>query len=143
MSKRLFFVKWASSAKRNSASDLLIFSFDSVITAVGLTENIPVIIAAMTIAMVVMLFTSDWISGFIRKNPTIKMLALAFIALIGAYLVCEAFEIHFDKGYIYFAMGFSVITEVLSMIARRRKMHAPASLGALADNTHKKKRGKK
>jgi predicted tellurium resistance membrane protein TerC len=121
----------------------LVFSFDSVITAVGLTSNIPVIIAAMTIAMVAMLFSSEWIAGFIRKNPNIKMLALAFIGLIGAYLVCESLEIHFDKGYIYFAMGFAFVTELLSMLARRRKMGAPATLGALADTTHKKKRGKK
>lgn len=118
----------------------LVFSFDSVITAVGLTTNIPVIIAAMTIAMVAMIFSSEWIAGFIRKNPNIKMLALAFILLIGLYLVLEAFKaetmrawgFEFDKNYIYFAMAFSVLTETLSIIARRRKFGKDASLEALA-----------
>ena len=118
----------------------LVFSFDSVITAVGLTTNIPIIIIAMTIAMVAMLFTSEWVAGFIRKNPGIKMLALAFIFLIGAYLVCESFELHFDKGYIYAAMGFSLVVELLNMIQRRKKAGKPASLGKVVST---KKRGKK
>lgn len=118
----------------------LVFSFDSVITAVGLTTNIPVIIAAMTIAMVAMLFTSEWIAGFIRKNPGIKMLALAFIFLIGAYLMCESLEIHFDKGYIYAAMGFSLVVEILNMLQRRRSHGKSASL---EDVVSTKRRGKK
>ena len=118
----------------------LVFSFDSVITAVGLTANIPIIIIAMTIAMVAMLFTSEWVAGFIRKNPGIKMLALAFIFLIGAYLVCESFSLHFDKGYIYAAMGFSLVVETLNMIQRRKKTGKKATL---AEVVKTKKRGKK
>lgn len=118
----------------------LVFSFDSVITAVGLTANIPIIIIAMTIAMVAMLFTSEWIAGFIRKNPGIKMLALAFIFLIGAYLVCESFELHFDKGYIYAAMGFSLVVEILNMVQRRKKSGKDASIEKVVST---KTRGKK
>jgi predicted tellurium resistance membrane protein TerC len=106
----------------------LVFSFDSVITAVGLTTNIPIIIIAMTIAMLAMLFTSEWIAGFIRQNPGIKMLALAFIFLIGAYLVSESFGVHFDKGYIYAAMGFSLVVEILNMLQRRKKAGKKATL---------------
>lgn len=115
----------------------LIFSFDSVITAVGLTTNIPVIVAAMTIAMIAMLFSSEWIGNFIRRNPSIKMLALAFIFVIGVYLLTEAFEIPFDKGYIYFGMAFSLVVEILNMMVRRRKARYAASIAV------KKKRGKK
>jgi predicted tellurium resistance membrane protein TerC len=118
----------------------LVFSFDSVITAVGLTSNIPIIIIAMTIAMVAMLFTSEWIAGFIRKNPGIKMLALAFIFLIGAYLVCESFALHFDKGYIYAAMGFSLVVEILNMIQRRKRAGKTATLEQVVKT---KKRGQK
>ena len=112
----------------------LIFSFDSVITAVGLTTKNPpmeyailVIIVAMTIAMIAMLFVSDWVSNFIRRNPSIKMLALAFIMMIGVYLLTEAFEIYFDKGYIYFAMGFSLAVEIMNMIIRKRRALAAAA----------------
>ncbi len=118
----------------------LVFSFDSVITAVGLTTNIPIIIIAMTIAMIAMLFTSEWIAGFIRKNPGIKMLALAFIFLIGAYLMLESFSVHFDKGYIYAAMGFSLVVEILNMIQRRRRSGKDASFEKVVST---KTRGKK
>ncbi len=99
----------------------LIFSFDSVMTAVGLTENIYVIIAAMSVAMAVMIFSSGFIANFIERFPTLKILALSFILLIGVFLVAEGFGVHVPKGYIYFAMAFSLCVEVLNLTSRRRK----------------------
>lgn len=98
----------------------IIFSFDSVITAVGLTENIPVIVIAMSIAMLVMLLCSGTVSDFINRHPTIKMLALSFIMMIGVFLVAEGLGFHVPKGYIYFAMAFSLGVEVLNMVVRKR-----------------------
>jgi predicted tellurium resistance membrane protein TerC len=99
----------------------LIFSFDSVITAVGLTENIPVIVAAMTVAMIVMLASSGYISSFISKYPTIKMLAMSFVMMIGVLLVAEGFGMHVPKGYIYFGMAFSLGVELLNILVRKKK----------------------
>ncbi|MBL4638978.1 MAG: TerC family protein [Kordiimonadaceae bacterium] len=99
----------------------IIFSFDSVMTAVGLTENISVIIAAMVVAMAVMLFSSSYIAEFIERFPTLKILALSFIMLIGIFLVAEGFGVHVPKGYIYFAMAFSLSVEVLNLMSRSRK----------------------
>ncbi|MFC3052444.1 TerC family protein [Kordiimonas pumila] len=99
----------------------IIFSFDSVMTAVGLTTSIPVIIAAMTVAMVVMIFSSGYISSFIERFPTLKILALSFIMLIGIFLVAEGLGIHVPKGYIYFAMAFSLSVETLNLVSRKRK----------------------
>lgn len=98
-----------------------IFSFDSVITAVGLTTNIYVIIAAMTVAMVIMLISSRFVSDFIATHPTLKMLALSFIMMIGVFLVAEGLGFHVPKGYIYFGMAFSLAVESLNMLARKRK----------------------
>ena len=98
----------------------LIFSFDSVITAVGLTEMIYIIIAAMTIAMIVMLVSSGLIADFIAAHPTIKMLALSFVMMIGVFLVAEGLGFHVPKGYIYFGMAFSLGVEMLNLLARRR-----------------------
>lgn len=98
-----------------------IFSFDSIITAVGLTQNIPVIIAAMFIAMGVMLVSSGFIADFIAKHVTIKILALAFILMIGVLLVAEGFGFHVPKGYIYFGMAFSLGVEMLNMKARKNR----------------------
>lgn len=98
-----------------------IFSFDSIITAVGLTQNIPVIIVAMFIAMGVMLISSGYIADFIAKHVTIKILALAFILMIGVLLVAEGFGFHVPKGYIYFGMAFSLGVEMLNMKARKNR----------------------
>lgn len=100
----------------------LIFSFDSVITAVGLTQNIPVIIIAMTIAMIVMILSASYISDFINKYPTLKILALAFILLIGVFLVAEGLGLHIEKGYIYFSMIFALGVETLNILSRRKKI---------------------
>ncbi|TAE84229.1 MAG: TerC family protein [Alphaproteobacteria bacterium] len=99
----------------------IVFSFDSVITAVGITEHLPVIIAAMTIAMMVMLASSGMIAGFIAKHPTLKMLALSFVMMIGMLLVADGLGVHVPKGYIYFAMSFSLGVEILNLVVRKKR----------------------
>ena len=101
----------------------IIFSFDSVMTAVGLTENIYIIIAAMTVAMAVMIFSSAHIANIIERFPTLKILALSFIMLIGIFLVAEGFGVHVPKGYIYFAMAFSLGVETLNLLSRKRRQN--------------------
>lgn len=98
----------------------LIFSFDSVMTAIGITKHIGVIVAAMTIAMFVMIFSSRLIARFIEAYPTLKMLALSFVMMIGLFLVAEGFGMHVPKGYIYFGMAFSLGVEVLNMLAKKK-----------------------
>lgn len=99
----------------------LVFSFDSVITAVGLTQNIPVIIIAMTIAMIVMLVFTGMVSEFIFKYPSLKTLAISFIMLIGVLLVAEGFGAHVPRGYVYFAMAFSCLTETVNILLSVKK----------------------
>lgn len=98
----------------------IVFSFDSVMTAVGMTNVIGVIIAAMTVAMLVMMFSSGFIADFIERFPTLKILALSFIMLIGVFLVAEGLGFHVPKGYIYFAMAYSLGVEALNLLKRRR-----------------------
>ena len=98
----------------------IVFSLDSVITAVGMAQHIPVRVAAILLAVAVMLLAANPLGRFIDANPTIKMLALAFIVLIGAVLILDGFEVHVPKPYIYFAMGFSVLVEWLNLLMRRR-----------------------
>ncbi len=93
----------------------IVFSLDSVITAVGMASEIWVMIAAVIIAVIVMMFSSNAISSFVNDHPTVKMLALSFLLLIGVSLLAEGFEQHIPKGYIYFAMAFSVLVEVLNL----------------------------
>lgn len=104
----------------------IVFSLDSVITAVGMTPHIELMIIAVIAAALVMLIFAGPISDFVAKHPTFKMLALAFLILIGVMLVAEGFGQHIDKGYIYFAMAFSLIVEVLNM--RMRRKGAPVTL---------------
>jgi predicted tellurium resistance membrane protein TerC len=99
----------------------IVFSLDSVIAAVGMANQTPVMVAAILIAVCVMLLAATPIGKFIDNNPTVKMLALAFIVLVGAFLVAEGFEAHVPKGYIYFAMGFSAAVEVLNLWAKKRE----------------------
>ncbi len=101
----------------------IVFSLDSVITAVGMTSRIPVMITAVVLAMIVMLLFVNQIGGFVEKHPTLKMLALAFLILIGAMLVAEGFHQHIPKGYIYFSMAFAVMVEMLNL--KLRAKHAP------------------
>lgn len=111
----------------------LIFSFDSVMTAVGITQNIPVIIAAMLLAMVVMLAASGIISDFIIRYPTLKMLALAFIMMVGVFLMCEGLGLHVPKGYIYFGMLFSLGVETLNLLSQKKKKSGLPGKGSLTD----------
>jgi len=99
----------------------IVFSLDSVITAIGMTNRIPVMVAAIVIAVGFMMFSSKSISDFVHRHPTVKMLALAFLLLIGVALVAEGFHQHIAKGYIYFAMAFSFLVEVLNLRAGRKR----------------------
>lgn len=100
----------------------IVFSFDSVLTAIGLSNHVPVMMLAVVISLVVMLAFSGYISDFIERNPTMKMLALSFLMLIGFLLVAESFHVEVPKGYIYFAMAFSFGVELLNMQIRKRKV---------------------
>jgi predicted tellurium resistance membrane protein TerC len=104
----------------------IVFSLDSVITAVGMARHISVMVAAMVIAVGVMLVFARSIGEFVERHPTMKMLALSFLLLIGVMLVAESFGKHIEKGYIYFAMAFSFAVELLNM--RMRRSHAPVAL---------------
>jgi predicted tellurium resistance membrane protein TerC len=98
----------------------LVFSLDSVITAVGMAEDLWVMVTAVVIAVGVMLISSGYIADFVNRHPTVKMLALSFLLLIGMSLVAEGLDFHIPKGYIYFAMGFSVFVEILNLRIRGR-----------------------
>jgi predicted tellurium resistance membrane protein TerC len=102
----------------------IVFSLDSVITAVGMTNRIPVMCAAIVLAVIVMMFFSGPVARFVERHPTIKILALSFLILIGMALVGEGFDAHVAKGYIYFAMAFSTLVELLNMRLRK----APAAV---------------
>lgn len=99
----------------------IIFSLDSVITAIGMSDHLPVMIAAIVIAVLVMMLSAGSIATFVEGHPTIKMLALSFLLLVGFALVVEGFGRHIPKGYIYFAMGFSVGVEMLNLRVRSRQ----------------------
>jgi len=99
----------------------LVFSIDSIITAVGMTDNIAIMVIAVIAAVSVMLFAATPLADFIAKNPTIVMLALSFLMLIGTTLIAEGFGAHVPKGYVYAAMAFSAAVETLNIIARRRQ----------------------
>ena len=99
----------------------IIFSLDSVITAIGMSDHLPVMIAAIVIAVAVMMFAAGPIADFVEHHPTVKMLALSFLLLVGFALVVEGFGRHIPKGYIYFAMGFSVGVEMLNLRMRNRR----------------------
>jgi predicted tellurium resistance membrane protein TerC len=105
----------------------LVFSLDSVITAVGMSNQLPVMITAMVIAMVVMLASMGAVGGFVERHPSVKILALSFLLLIGVMLVVEGMGQHVSKGYIYFAMAFSLLVELINM--RYRKRQRPLVLG--------------
>lgn len=100
----------------------IVFSLDSVITAVGLARHIEVMIAAVVLAMVVMLMAAGPIGEFVNRHPTIKMLALSFLLLVGVVLIADGFGQHVDKGYIYFAMAFSFSVEMLNIRMRKKKV---------------------
>lgn len=107
----------------------LVFSFDSILTAVGLSKNLVIMVLAVVFAMVIMMIFAGVVSNFINKHPTVKMLALAFLLVIGAVLVLESLHVHVEKAYIYTAMGFSLMVELLNMQMHKRK--------AIRDGQHK------
>jgi predicted tellurium resistance membrane protein TerC len=110
----------------------LVFSIDSIITAVGMTEHIAIMYIAVIVAVAVMLIAADPLAKFIHANPTIVMLALGFLLMIGMTLIAEAFHFHVPRGYVYAAMGFSTLVEILNMLSRRarkRKQAAAANPG--------------
>ena len=98
----------------------IVFSLDSVITAIGMADDVRVMMAAVIIAVVVMMVAAEPISAFVEKHPTVKILALSFLLLIGVSLIADGFGQHISKGYIYFAMGFSVFVEMINIRIRRK-----------------------
>ena len=107
----------------------IVFSLDSVITAVGIAQHIPIMVFAILLAVAIMLLAANPLGRFIDANPTVKMLALTFILLVGAVLVLDGFGVHVPKPYIYFAMGFSVLVEWLNLLMRRNasRDHVPGA----------------
>ena len=107
----------------------IVFSLDSVITAVGMAEDVSVMIIAVVIAVAVMMVSAGTISDFVDRHPTVKMLALSFLLLIGVSLIAEGFDQHIPKGYIYFAMGFSIFVEMINLRIRSKgqpvQLHQP------------------
>jgi predicted tellurium resistance membrane protein TerC len=99
----------------------MVFSVDSIVTAVGMTDHVPIMVIAVIAAVIVMLVAADPLANFINENPTIVMLALGFLLMIGTTLIAEGFGFHFPKGYIYTAMAFSVLVEGLNMLSRRAR----------------------
>lgn len=99
----------------------IVFSLDSVITAVGMANQVSIMVVAMVISMIIMLVSAGRISGFVEKHPTIKILALSFLMLIGVMLTAEGMGSHVSKGYIYFAMAFSLLVEMLNMRYRKKQ----------------------
>jgi predicted tellurium resistance membrane protein TerC len=103
----------------------IVFSVDSIITAVGMTDHVPIMIVSVIVAVLAMLVAADPLANFIQKNPTIVMLALSFLVLIGTTLVADGLGFHFPKGYVYTAMAFSAAVEGLNTMARNRRRHRP------------------
>jgi predicted tellurium resistance membrane protein TerC len=99
----------------------LVFSIDSIVTAIGLTQNLVIMFICIILSMLIMLLVSSSISNFVEKHPTVKMLALSFLLMIGLMLIVEAFEFHVPKGYVYFAMAFSLFVEMLNMRLRKKQ----------------------
>jgi predicted tellurium resistance membrane protein TerC len=112
----------------------MVFSIDSIITAVGMVEQVEVMIAAVIVAVGVMFVASGPIAGFVARHPTTKMLALAFLLLIGVSLVADGMGFHIEKGYIYAAMGFSVLVESVNIFAKQRRQRGKATHHATAGN---------
>jgi predicted tellurium resistance membrane protein TerC len=99
----------------------IVFSLDSVITAVGMADDVAVMIAAVVVAVAIMMFAAGSVSRFVDNHPTVKVLALSFLLLIGVSLIADGFGVHIPKGYIYFAMGFSIFVEVINLRVRSSK----------------------
>jgi predicted tellurium resistance membrane protein TerC len=119
----------------------IVFSLDSVITAVGMADDVSVMITAVVLAVVVMMFSAGPISAFVNRHPTVKVLALSFLLLIGVSLVGDGLGMHVPKGYIYFAMGFSIFVEMINLRVRRTatpvKLHQPYVVSDVSDTIRK------
>ncbi|MGJ7579875.1 TerC family protein [Variovorax sp. RHLX14] len=102
----------------------MVFSVDSILTAVGMTDNLAVMVIAVIVAVAVMLIAAEPLANFINRNPTVVMLALGFLLMIGAVLIADGFGVHVPKGYIYAAMAFSTLVEVFNMLSRRAQSRA-------------------
>jgi predicted tellurium resistance membrane protein TerC len=111
----------------------IVFSLDSVFTAVGLAQHLPIMVAAIVIAVLVMMFLAGPINEFIDHHPTIKILALAFLILVGVALIADAFDVHIPRGYMYFAMAFSVAVEMVNIRMRRKSTPVALRGPQLAD----------
>jgi predicted tellurium resistance membrane protein TerC len=107
----------------------IVFSLDSVITAVGMADELAVMVAAVVVSVAIMMFAAEPISAFVNRHPTVKVLALSFLLLIGVSLIGDGLGMHVPKGYIYFAMGFSVFVEMINLRVRKKtdpiKLHSP------------------
>ncbi len=110
----------------------VVFSIDSVITAVGLTDKVSVMIAAVSVAIVVMMAAAGPVSDFIKRHPTAKMLALSFLLLIGMALVADGLHFHVPRGYLYFAIGFSLLVEALNLFARKARKKRTQGAGQVS-----------
>jgi len=99
----------------------IVFSLDSVITAVGMVDQVSVMVVAVVVSVLIMMLAAEPISAFVHRHPTVKMLALSFLLLIGTSLLLEGFDYHIPKGYVYFAMGFSVFVEAINLRVRKKK----------------------
>ncbi len=108
----------------------LVFSIDSILTAVGMTDHLPIMVVAVLVAVTVMLLAADPLANFINDNPTVVMLALGFLLMIGMVLIAEGFGAHVPKGYIYTAMAFSAAVEGLNMVSRKASMKKQAAIDA-------------
>ncbi|ODT87751.1 TerC family protein [Phenylobacterium sp. SCN 70-31] len=104
----------------------IVFSIDSILTAIGMTDQLPIMITAVVITVIIMLIAADPLANFINNNPTVVMLALGFLLMIGAILIADGFGVHVPKGYIYAAMAFSAGVEALNMMVRRRQLRKAA-----------------
>ncbi|MCG5242019.1 TerC family protein [Azospirillum doebereinerae] len=107
----------------------IVFSLDSVITAVGMSDHLPVMVAAVVIAMAVMLFASGPVGDFVNRHTTVKMLALSFLLLVGVALIADGLGFHIPKGYLYFAIAFSALVEALNLMAAGRRKRAAQAAG--------------
>ncbi|MEP7211032.1 MAG: TerC family protein, partial [Alphaproteobacteria bacterium] len=108
----------------------IVFSIDSILTAVGMTDHLPIMFAAVIVAVAVMLLASGPLARFINANPTVVMLALGFLLMIGMVLIADGFGVHVPKGYVYTAMAFSAFVEILNLTSRKKKK------GATSDAIH-------
>jgi len=99
----------------------LVFSLDSVITAIGIAEHIPIMVAAIVIAMIIMLVAAEPTARFVNAHPTVKMLALSFLLLVGVALIADGLHFHIPRGYLYFAIAFSIGVESLNLLAARAR----------------------